>query len=169
MKSFKLMFGASAMAVFGASAVLADNGSWGTPHPSAAACYETTQIESAALAQLEQGLKSCHQALSKGPHTHAHKATVHYNSALIYRDLGDTTTAQQHLDEAMVLDPSLTEAVLLGAILAHQVGDYQVAADLYDQLLEEHLNDEPVVENRLALERNLSLALASLDNAVGTK
>ncbi len=165
MKSIKRIVGTQILLLAGATGALADNGTWGSPHSSAAACFEATQVGAQEPDQLKSGLESCAQALNKGPHTSQHKATVHYNSALIHKELGQLGAAQQQLDQAIALDPKLTEAIVLSAYIAHHEQQYGEAAALYNELLKEHASHEAVVANRPALEANRESVVASIQAA----
>ena len=149
----------TAMMTVGIPTVSAETG---RADSSSVACFAQTQRIGAADRSEPLSTASCEQALTVAPYTREHRASVLFNRALIEQANGDGVAAMLSFDAALVQDPSLVEAKLARAQLAHQMGDYAAAVIGYAELLEKHGDSLLVRRHQQALERNLGSARRAL-------
>ena len=86
------------------------------------------------------------------------QSIVLYNRGIVERATGDTAAARASFERSVELSRDIDSRNLALAQLAHRQGDYVVAIEQYELLIDAADVDAKVAANRGAIARNLALA-----------
>ena len=132
-------------------------------------CYQQTVLASQGAKADELSTVSCTRALRDTPMRASDKSVVLYNRGIIERARGDTAAARDSFERAVRLSATVDTRNLALAQLAHRQGDYAVAIEQYELLIEAPgagvvgagvlvVADARIAAQRDAIERNLAAA-----------
>lgn len=142
-----------------ASSAMAGNGVPARPaYGHSELCYQQTLLASHGTRPEELSTESCTRALRDTPMRPNDKSIVLYNRGLIERAKGNGEAARANFERAVALSRTVDSRNLALAQLAHQQGDYAVAIEHYELLVEAAALDSELAASRTAIGRNLALA-----------
>lgn len=125
-------------------------------------CYRETLAATAGKAQDQLSTVACARALRQTPLSREDRSIVLYNRGLIQRAQGRDAAARTSFERAVALSRSVDMRNLALAQQAHKQGDYAVAVQQYQLILESPIAADDVRKYRETIKRNRATAMLSL-------
>jgi tetratricopeptide (TPR) repeat protein len=126
----------------------------GDRDPAAETCFEQASLAAQGADASTLSINACEKAFHKGPHTSEHKSTIYHNRALIELAMGQPEAARKSIELAVDLASEVGPQHLTLAQLAYKQGDYELAGQIFDELLATEDAHPVIASNRELLQRN---------------